>query len=128
MFTDPRRSDGSMKRPAGPARLALKLKVNSLALSLGQVDIRADTKTDTCTVNVRRSGEPRPEARLAGRSWRYLLDNGSYVLNVDLVGMAGDLVGFAFSGASPNDPTKLTLPGIPGTASSDNRDISFTVP
>jgi hypothetical protein len=69
-----------------------------------------------------------PHDRLGGTRWKYFLADGNYVLNVDLVGMAGDTVTFSFSGGSPSDSVKLTLPGQPGAGSSDNRDIAFSVP
>ena len=109
------------------SKIAARLGVHALADGLTQVNISADAKNDWCTVNVRTSGSPIPDNRLGGTRWKYFLANGNYVLNVDLVGMAGDTVTFAFSGATPSDPLALTLPGQPGAGSSDNRDIAFSV-
>jgi hypothetical protein len=109
------------------AKVAELLGVEALAASLTQVIISADAKNDWCTVNVRKSGSPIPVARLGGTRWKYFLETGTYVFNVDLVGMAGHTINISFSGATASDSTALTLPGLPGTASSDNRDIAFAV-
>jgi hypothetical protein len=77
--------------------------------------------------NVRRLGDPVPDKQQPGPNWTYKLAPGKYIFNVDIVGIAPNVVSFTFTGAVATPPTSFTIPGSPGDAGAANRDIEFKV-
>jgi hypothetical protein len=77
--------------------------------------------------NLRLAGQPVPTPRVRGASWRYSLEPGLYLFNVNIAGVAGATVAFTLAGATATYPTSLKLPGTAGKAVGFNTEIDIKV-